>query len=423
MAAGGKVNDSRRRHRIPDRGRATPATSTSTGVSVSDPLLGTPTAGLTGGDRRPADVLDVGETWTYTGTYTVTQADLDDNGIDATARRRRWRHRQHRHRHQRRTARRRATARSSRSAATPPTPSSRPSPTWVATAPTASADAAGDIIEYQIVVEQQRQRRPDRRRGHRPAAGALNGPTGRWRRQPTSLDVGETWTYTGTYAVTQADLDATASTATACRRDGDIDNTATVSSDELPDPKRTARMCRSAVTPPTASSRPSPTWAAMARNGIIDAAGDIIEYQIVVSNDGNVDLTGVSVTDPLLGANGRTGRPAMPATASVLDVGETWTYTGTYTVTRPTWTNGIDSNGVPTTTATSTTPPPSPAPTARPSQTTRLCRSWARPSYTIVSPSPMWAATARRLGRCGRRRHHLPDRGDNTGNTSSAAWW
>ena len=54
----------------------------------------------------------------------------------------------------------------------------------------------------------------------------------------------------------------------------------------------------------------------------------------MVTNDGNVDLTGVSVADPLLeGANGTLRAAVESLTADgVLEVGETWTYTGTYTV-------------------------------------------------------------------------------------------
>ena len=67
--------------------------------------------------------------------------------------------------------------------------------------------------------------------------------------------------------------------------------------------------------------------------GHVDEAGDVISYQIVVSNDGNVDLTGTSVADALLqGPNGTlsaaSGDTIDPGT---LNVGETWTYTGTYT--------------------------------------------------------------------------------------------
>src|SRR5438874_198291 len=31
--------------------------------------------------------------------------------------------------------------------------------------------------------------------------------------------------------------------------------------------------------------------------GVVDGAGDVINYQVLVSNTGNVDLTGVTVTD------------------------------------------------------------------------------------------------------------------------------
>ncbi|MFC2078072.1 hypothetical protein ACFLTM_04615, partial [Candidatus Bipolaricaulota bacterium] len=67
--------------------------------------------------------------------------------------------------------------------------------------------------------------------------------------------------------------------------------------------------------------------------GSIDAAGDIVSYEIVVINTGNQPLTGVSVSDPLLeGANGTLVGPTESMSSDgVLEVGETWTYAGTYT--------------------------------------------------------------------------------------------
>ncbi|MDD5265298.1 MAG: lamin tail domain-containing protein, partial [Candidatus Bipolaricaulis sp.] len=76
-----------------------------------------------------------------------------------------------------------------------------------------------------------------------------------------------------------------------------------------------------------------------AGNGIIDRAGEIVGYTIAVTNTGNQSLTGVLVSDPLLGAlSGPTGDLG---TTGVLDVGETWTYTGSYTVQQ----NDLDTNG------------------------------------------------------------------------------
>ena len=60
-------------------------------------------------------------------------------------------------------------------------------------------------------------------------------------------------------------------------------------------------------------------------DGIADEAGEIIKYSIVVTNTGNQDLTGVSVTDPLTGQN---------ITGVTLVVGASATYTSSYTVTQ-----------------------------------------------------------------------------------------
>jgi uncharacterized repeat protein (TIGR01451 family) len=73
-----------------------------------------------------------------------------------------------------------------------------------------------------------------------------------------------------------------------------------------------------------------------AGDGIANAVGDIIEYQIVVTNTGNQTLTGVTVVDPLLGTLSCT--PVQPAT---LALGESITCTGSYAITQ----SDIDTNG------------------------------------------------------------------------------
>ncbi len=58
--------------------------------------------------------------------------------------------------------------------------------------------------------------------------------------------------------------------------------------------------------------------------------GDTINYQIKLTNTGNVPLKSISVSDPLLGSlSGPTGDSG---TSGVLEVGEVWTYTGSYAV-------------------------------------------------------------------------------------------
>ena len=49
-------------------------------LSIIDPLLDDLT--LIDGDLNSNNILDVGETWVYQGTYTVTISDFDNNGID-----------------------------------------------------------------------------------------------------------------------------------------------------------------------------------------------------------------------------------------------------------------------------------------------------------------------------------------------------
>jgi hypothetical protein len=72
--------------------------------------------------------------------------------------------------------------------------------------------------------------------------------------------------------------------------------------------------------------------------GTADVAGEVITYSIVVTNTGDVVLTGVALTDTIA----TLGSPTESLSANGdLDVGENWTWVGTYTVTQA----DIDSNG------------------------------------------------------------------------------
>ncbi len=72
--------------------------------------------------------------------------------------------------------------------------------------------------------------------------------------------------------------------------------------------------------------------------GNVTKAGDIISYQVNVTNDGNLNFTNVNVTDPLIKL---TGPVESNSNDSILEAGEIWTYDGNYTVTQ----EDINNNG------------------------------------------------------------------------------
>ncbi|MBB3121698.1 beta strand repeat-containing protein [Pseudoduganella violacea] len=290
-------------------------------VQVSDPLLTDET--FFGGDTDNDGRLDVGETWAYTGSYTVTQADLDGQGnagndfdIDNTAT---------------------ATANN-----TPPVQDSVEVPLSVTRALAIDkqfvnvtdgngntvADAAGDIIHYQMLVTNtgttalENVQVSDPLLTNETFFGGDTDNDGR-------LDVGETWAYTGSYTVTQADLDGNGG------GDGDIDNTATATADSTPPAQD------SVAVPLTYNPAMSITKTADRSTANLN---DVINYTMLVANTGNVTLTGVTLNDPLLSNEAYASGDGN--SNGKLDVGETWTYTGTYTVTQAVIDhNGVDANG------------------------------------------------------------------------------
>jgi len=69
----------------------------------------------------------------------------------------------------------------------------------------------------------------------------------------------------------------------------------------------------------------------IAGNGVIDTAGEIIEYTVEVENTGNTTITGVSVSDSLsITLTRQDDNPGN--TDADLEEGETWVYNGSYTV-------------------------------------------------------------------------------------------
>jgi len=126
------------------------------------------------------------------------------------------------------------------------------------------------------------------------------------------LNVGETWTWTYTYPVTQTDINV----------GGSIENTVTADCIELEPVSDSVSV--------TLNQNPAYSIEKTVDETLISAPGDL-QYNVVLSNDGNIDLTGITLSDSLTDP----GNPTESRSANgVLNVGETWTWSYTYDVTQ-----------------------------------------------------------------------------------------
>ena len=144
-----------------------------------------------------------------------------------------------------------------------------------------------------------------------------------------AIDVGETWTYTISYLVSQSEVDAGL----------DLINTVSVVTSEVPGPTEDTEttpvdQSPSLTVTKTQTGGPSP----------VTMSGDVIDYTIVVVNTGNVSLAGIVASDllPDGSAGVLTGPVADIGTIGAIDVGETWTYTISYTVSQSDIDAGLD---------------------------------------------------------------------------------
>ncbi|MBW6535923.1 MAG: gliding motility-associated C-terminal domain-containing protein, partial [Mariniphaga sp.] len=154
------------------------------------------------------------------------------------------------------------------------------------------------------------------------------------------LAVGQSLTFTATYTVTQADIDAGGVTnqALASATDPNDDPVTDKSDHTSPDEDEdnpTETMISQTPSIAITNDAVQPTYSRV---------GEDIEYTYVVTNDGNVTLTDVTVTDPLTGTLVNVG---------TLEPDESTTVTGTYTITQDDLDNGLVTN---TATATGTDP-------------------------------------------------------------------
>ena len=142
------------------------------------------------------------------------------------------------------------------------------------------------------------------------------------------LDVDETWIFNGSLIVDQADIDA-----------GQIVNTATVTaSDPSGDEVSDISGATIGDDEPTVTPICQDPAIAIVKTGVFNdedgdglaQVGETITYTFTVTNEGNVDISNVVITDDLIPdiifVSGDTDGDGE------LDVDETWIFTGTYTI-------------------------------------------------------------------------------------------
>ena len=269
-------------------------------VTVSDVHSGTGTLSAI----TPANIsLAPGASQTFTATYTVTQDDVD-SGTDITN-----------------TATlnsipQTGTLSPATADETVTVEAPAPATTLVKTASDTAGVAEGDIVTYSYLVTNT---------GNvsltdvsvsdvHSGTGTLSAIT------PASVDLapGADQTFTATYTVTQADIDAGT----------DITNTATTAATPANGTYVPSTDDETVTLEPAA---PSLTLAKSASDTTNVAAGDVITYTYLAVNTGNISISDVAVTDVHSG----TGTLSAITPANVtLAPGATQTFTATYTVTQ-----------------------------------------------------------------------------------------
>ena len=293
---------------------------TLTNVSVSDPLLSDldcdPAAGL----QTSGFTLAVGDSLNCTGTYTVTQEDLDTNGNNDDA-----------------DIDNLVTADSDE---TPEDTDTEVVPLIQLPAlsvdkvdNTGTFDEVGDVISYSITVSNTGNITLTNVVVTDPNADGLDClPADGNQTTIPSLAPGDSVVCSASHTITQEDLDAGTYFNQACANDGAGGAEEDCDEVDTPGEKTPALEIDKTVTAVDGDNEPP---------FLVDEAGDVISYTIVVTNTGNVTLTGVSVSDPLIVNLDCDPAAGLQTSGFTLAPTAQLTCTGTYTVTQA----DIDTNG------------------------------------------------------------------------------
>ena len=265
-----------------------------TGITVTDPKCAAAPAYVSG-DSDADSKLDLSETWIYSCSHTVSQAELDAGGSLSNT----------------------VTADSNESGPDTDTLlipiSQSPLLEVVKSSTSSSITAAGQVVPYRFAVSNKGNVALTGITVTDPKCAAAPAYVSGDSDADSKLDLSETWIYSCSHTVSQAELDA----------GGSLSNTVTADSNES-GPDTDTLLIPISQSPLLEVVKSSTTSS-------ITAAGQVVPYRFAVSNKGNVALTGITVTDPKCAA-----APAYVSgdsdADSKLDLSETWIYSCSHTV-------------------------------------------------------------------------------------------
>jgi large repetitive protein len=143
------------------------------------------------------------------------------------------------------------------------------------------------------------------------------------------LNVGEAWTYTASYTLTQANVN------TAAGITNGVTNTVSVSALDQQGVSIAPNPGTSTLTATTTiNSVATMTIAKTSNTAGPLVAGQVVVFSYLVTNTGNVTLTGVNVAETAFNGTGGTAALVPAGGASVLAPGASTTFTASYTVTQ-----------------------------------------------------------------------------------------
>jgi uncharacterized repeat protein (TIGR01451 family) len=329
----------------------------------------------------PVTTLAPGAATTCTATYVLTQDDADSGRLDNTATA---------HGEQPGSP---GTTTSNPSSVSVPTPA-HPAITLVKTAEPTTVGHAGQSVTYTFLVTNTGDVTL-RGTGVGETRFTGSGPAPEIACPDVVLAPGASQTCLATYRVTQADIDA-----------GSVENTAVAHGTAPRATEPTTSGPSSAKV--TANRSAALALAKSADPDTVAAAGEPVRYSFVVTNTGNVTLTGVTVTEGAFSGSGTPPAVSCPAVdAVVLAPGQAVTCTADYTVTQA----DLDAGRI-TNSATATGTPPGDLPPATTPPANAVVTAAGGAALTLVKSAE--PATADGAGRTVTYRFAVTNSGNRT---------